>query len=62
MVRVAEKVAARISPVQAALVAAKAAARTSLGRRAEGKRVVGPTPGGRVARAAIVEPRVVTMV
>lgn len=56
MVRAAEKVAARISPVRAVLVAAKAAARTSPELRAEAKRVVGPTPGGRVARAAIVEP------
>jgi hypothetical protein len=39
--------------------AAKVAARTSPEPLAEAKRVVGPTPSGRVARAAIVEPRAV---
>ena len=47
--------AARIDPDPAVLVAARVAARTSPDPPAVAKRVVGPTPGGRVGREAIAE-------
>ncbi len=49
------QVAARISPDPAVLVEARVAARTSRDPPAVAKRVVGPTPGGRVGREAIAE-------
>jgi hypothetical protein len=49
------RVAARIDPDPAVLVAARVAARTSPDPPAVAKRVVGPTPGGRVGREAIAD-------